>query len=165
MPCLVSTDGDGDGDGDADANTAGAGEQPNSSGGGGFVAKSGAIFAPRAIRDGLLPRMLRDLLETRGAVKTQLKATRKAIDALEKKLAAARRRAKPALRQKRRELQAEAAQLDARQLGIKLVMNVTYGECIQDTLPRGRRIPARFQYANPAPHYDIVLTLLFDSRS
>ena len=113
-------------DADADAD---AGLSEPSSRGGGFVAKSGAIFAPRAIRDGLLPRMLRDLLETRGAVKTQLKATRNSIDALEKKLAAARRRAKPALRRKRRELQAEAAQLDARQLGIKLVMNVTYGYC------------------------------------
>ncbi len=66
------------------------------------VAPNGAAFAPASARPGLLPRLLSEILETRVMVK------------------AAARRAPPSAR-------ALARRLGARQFGLKLIANVTYG--------------------------------------
>ena len=67
------------------------------------ISPSGTAFVPRSERQGVLPRMLTELLATRKMVKKAMKSD------------AARR--SPALRRA----------LDARQLGLKLIANVTYG--------------------------------------
>ena len=63
---------------------------------------SGAMFAPPSVRPGVLPRLLTEILDTRVMVKAALKAAPRE--------ARARRRA-----------------LNARQFGLKLIANVTYG--------------------------------------
>ncbi len=66
------------------------------------IAPNGAAFAPASARPGVLPRLLSEILETRIMVK------------------AAAKRAPPAAR-------ALARRLGARQFGLKLIANVTYG--------------------------------------
>lgn len=63
---------------------------------------NGVVFAPPAVRPGVLPRLLAEILDTRVMVKTALK------------------RAPPEARARRRAL-------NARQFGLKLIANVTYG--------------------------------------
>ena len=70
-----------------------------------YVAPNGAVFAGPAAREGALPRMLREVLAARFLTKQALKRAR-----------AARRGTL-------------ARVLDARQLALKLVANVTYGYC------------------------------------
>ena len=70
-----------------------------------YVAPHGAVFASSQAREGALPRMLREVLAARVLTKKALKR---------------------ALRAKRGTL---ARVLDARQLALKLVANVTYGYC------------------------------------
>ena len=68
-----------------------------------YVAPNGAVFAPKAHREGVLPRMLREIL-------------------------AARIMTKQALKRARRKREGTLARvLDARQLALKLLANVTYG--------------------------------------
>ena len=67
-----------------------------------YVAPNGSIFVPPGTRTGVLPRLLTEILDTRVMVKTALKA------------------APPGARVLQRCLQ-------ARQLGLKLIANVTYG--------------------------------------
>ena len=99
------------------------------------VTPNGAMFAPRAVRPGILPRLLSEILDTRVMVKSCLKDA--PADAK------ARRRA-----------------LNAKQFGLKLIANVTYGytaagfsgrmpmaeladaivQCGRDTLERAIRV-------------------------
>ncbi|KAH8060786.1 DNA polymerase [Aureococcus anophagefferens] len=68
-----------------------------------YVAPNGAVFAPKAHREGVLPRMLREILAARIMTKQALKRARG----------------------KRRGTLARV--LDTRQLALKLLANVTYG--------------------------------------
>ena len=67
-----------------------------------LIAPNGAMFVPPEVRPGVLPRLLTEILDTRVMVKAALKAAPRD--------AKARRRA-----------------LNARQFGLKLIANVTYG--------------------------------------
>ena len=108
LPALVGerkkkTDDDNDDDDDdaarpaADVRDAKATRPP-----GVLCTSSGAMFAPPSVRPGVLPRLLTEILDTRVMVKAALKAAPRE--------ARARRRA-----------------LNARQFGLKLIANVTYG--------------------------------------
>jgi DNA polymerase elongation subunit (family B) len=68
-----------------------------------FLAPNDVMFMPATARLGVLPRMLREILETRVMVKSGLK------------------------RAKQRGDRAAARMLDARQFGLKMIANVTYG--------------------------------------
>jgi DNA polymerase zeta len=70
---------------------------------GGFLAPNGALFAPWAHRAGVLPTLLRDILETRLMVKRALKRGEVRDDPVASRV------------------------FDARQLALKLIANVTYG--------------------------------------
>lgn len=67
-----------------------------------FTARNGAVFASRADREGVLPRMLRDILDTRVMVKHAIK----------------REGGAGSVQQRVR---------DARQMALKMIANVTYG--------------------------------------
>lgn len=66
------------------------------------IAPNGALFAPPAVRPGVLPRLLSEILETRVMVKAALKTAPSSARVLQRCLT-------------------------ARQLGLKLIANVTYG--------------------------------------
>jgi DNA polymerase elongation subunit (family B) len=68
-----------------------------------FLTPNGVMFAPASVRVGVLPRMLREILETRVMVKAALKRAKQSGD------------------------RALARMLDARQFGLKMIANVTYG--------------------------------------
>lgn len=68
-----------------------------------FLAPNGALFAPRTHRAGVLPTLLRDILETRLMVKRALKRDEVKGDPVASRV------------------------FDARQLALKLIANVTYG--------------------------------------
>ncbi|KAJ8599554.1 hypothetical protein CTAYLR_007119 [Chrysophaeum taylorii] len=88
-----------------DAESAAALEHAEQFGARVYVAPNGAVFAPRRAREGLLPRALREILAARVMVKDAMKRAAKRSDA------------------------AEVRRLDARQLALKLLANVTYGYC------------------------------------
>ena len=67
-----------------------------------YVAPNGAVFVPPATRVGVLPRLLTEILDTRVMVKAALKAAPRDARVLQRCL-------------------------QARQLGLKLIANVTYG--------------------------------------
>ena len=68
-----------------------------------FVAPNGVMFVRPSVRQGVLPRMLKEILETRVMVKAALK------------------------RAKANDDKAAVRLLDARQFGLKMIANVTYG--------------------------------------
>ena len=68
-----------------------------------FIAPNRAMFASHAERPGVLPRMLREILQTRVMVKRELKRCKKSSAKVLSRV------------------------LSARQLGLKLIANVTYG--------------------------------------
>ena len=116
-------------------------------GGGVYCAPNGAVFATPSARPGVLPRLLTEILDTRVMVKAALKRAPAS--------AKARKRA-----------------LNARQIGLKLIANVTYGyaaagfsgrmpmaeladaivQCGRDTLERA----IRMVHANPAWNCRVV---------
>ena len=90
---------------------AAAGTTPNEDGGGGArgrgltTSPSGAMFCTEGHRRGILPQMLEEILKTRVMVKKSLKAEAKRVGGSNSR----------------------TRLLDARQLALKLVANVTYG--------------------------------------
>ncbi|CAE7435480.1 REV3 [Symbiodinium natans] len=70
-----------------------------------FVTPNEAVFVKRAKKPGILPRMLHEILQTRIMVKKALKALQKDTG----------------------DAEARARLLDARQFGLKMIANVTYG--------------------------------------
>lgn len=68
-----------------------------------FVAPNGAVFAPAALRAGVLPRMLQEILDTRVMVKTAAARSDVSGDPVMRRI------------------------MNARQLALKMIANVTYG--------------------------------------
>jgi len=68
-----------------------------------FVSPNGAIFCPRSTRQGVLPRMLYEILETRFMIKRAMKRPEYQRNAVLQRV------------------------LNARQFGLKMIANVTYG--------------------------------------
>jgi hypothetical protein len=71
-----------------------------------YIAPNGSVFCPKSVRHGVLPLMLKEILETRLMVKRSMKLYKSAEDDILHRV------------------------LDARQLALKLIANVTYGACI-----------------------------------
>jgi DNA polymerase zeta len=74
-----------------------------------FIAPNGAMFCPRSTREGVLPKMLREMLETRQLVKREMKGCASAHDSPSQVVL--------------------HRVLDAQQFAIKMLSNVTYGYC------------------------------------
>lgn len=68
-----------------------------------YIAPNGSVFCPKSVRHGILPLMLKEILETRLMVKRSMKLYKGAEDDILHRV------------------------LDARQLALKLIANVTYG--------------------------------------
>ena len=81
-------------------------DSPGGGGGGGkpYIAPNGSVFCPKSVRHGILPLMLKEILETRLMVKRSMKLYKSAEDDILHRV------------------------LDARQLALKLIANVTYGK-------------------------------------
>lgn len=71
-----------------------------------YIAPNGSVFCPKSVRHGVLPLMLKEILETRLMVKRSMKLYKRAEDDILHRV------------------------LDARQLALKLIANVTYGAVI-----------------------------------
>lgn len=68
-----------------------------------YIAPNGSVFCPKSVRHGILPLMLKEILETRLMVKRSMKLYKTAEDDILHRV------------------------LDARQLALKMIANVTYG--------------------------------------
>lgn len=73
-----------------------------------YVAPNGSVFCPKTVRHGILPLMLKEILETRLMVKRSMKLYKNAEDDILHRV------------------------LDARQLALKMIANVTYGNIFVD---------------------------------
>ena len=71
-----------------------------------YIAPNGSIFCPKTVRHGILPLMLKEILETRLMVKRSMKIYKKSEHNILHRV------------------------LDARQLALKLIANVTYGNIL-----------------------------------
>ena len=114
---------------DASAAASSGADDEASAPGGLFIAPNGAVFAPSHAREGVLPRMLREIIATRIMIKQALKRAEKdageaATRAADATTTTGEAEAERARRQKARTL---ARVLDARQFALKMIANVTYG--------------------------------------
>lgn len=82
------------------------------------ISPCGVVFVKPSVREGVLPRMLREILDTRLMVKQSMKLHKN--DKLLQRI------------------------LHSRQLGLKLMANVTYGNCYANTILKNQIMKSFF---------------------
>ena len=89
-----------------------------------YVAPTGTIYVGESVVKGVLPQVLDELLSTRAMLKKAAKAYKKNVPGLSSSV---------------------LRQLEARQLALKYVANVTYGEC--SLLPNGVAVTSDLSFS------------------